>query len=87
MKDNMEYFLGILGALGIIVIVRMIQGPTIWDRLLTFNQLSSKIIISIVMMGIITSQSFLLDIAIVYTLLSFISNVLIARFVRDKGGI
>ena len=83
----MIYSICILGVLGVIVIVRMIQGPTIWDRLLTFNQLSSKITISIVMMSIITSQSFLLDIAIVYTLLSFIASVLIARFIRDKGGI
>ena len=83
----MVYFISILGVLGIVVIIRMIQGPTIWDRLLTFNQLSSKITISIVMMSIITSQSFLLDIAIVYTLLSFISSVLIARFIREKGGI
>ena len=83
----MVYFISILGALGIIVIIRMIQGPTIWDRLLAFNQLSSKITISIVMLSIITSQSFLLDIAIVYTLLSFIATVLIARFVREKGGI
>ncbi|MEX1377028.1 MAG: monovalent cation/H+ antiporter complex subunit F [Eubacteriales bacterium] len=83
----MVYFISILGTLGIIVIIRMIQGPTIWDRLLTFNQLSSKITISIVMLSIITSQSFLLDIAIVYTLLSFIATVLIARFVRERGGI
>lgn len=83
----MVYFISILGAFGIIVIIRMIQGPTIWDRLLAFNQLSSKITISIVMLSIITSQSFLLDIAIVYTLLSFIATVLIARFVREKGGI
>jgi len=83
----MVYCISILGVLGIVVIIRMIQGPTIWDRLLTFNQLSSKITISIVMMSIITSQSFLLDIAIVYTLLSFISSVLIARFIREKGGI
>jgi len=83
----MIYSICILGILGVTVIVRMIQGPTIWDRLLTFNQLSSKITISIVMMSIITTQSFLLDIAIVYTLLSFIASVLIARFIRDKGGI
>ena len=83
----MVYFISILSVLGIVVIIRMIQGPTIWDRLLTFNQLSSKITISIVMMSIITSQSFLLDIAIVYTLLSFIGSVLIARFIRERGGI
>ena len=83
----MLYCISILGVLGIVVIIRMIQGPTIWDRLLTFNQVSSKITISIVMLSIITSQSFLLDIAIVYTLLSFIAAVLIARFVREKGDI
>jgi len=81
----MVYCISILGVLGIIVIIRMIQGPTIWDRLLTFNQLSSKVTISIVMMSIITSQSFLLDIAIVYTLLSFIGSVFIARFIRERG--
>lgn len=83
----MVYFISTLSVLGIVVIIRMMQGPTVWDRLLTFNQLSSKITISIVMMSIITSQSFLLDIAIVYTLLSFIGSVLIARFIREKGGI
>ena len=81
----MVYCISILGVLGIIVIIRMIQGPTIWDRLLTFNQLSSKVTISIVMMSVITSQSFLLDIAIVYTLLSFIGSVFIARFIRERG--
>lgn len=83
----MVYCISILGVLGGLVVFRMILGPTIWDRLLAFNQLSSKITISIVMLSIITDQSFLLDIAIVYTLLSFISNVLIARFVKEKGGI
>lgn len=83
----MVYYLSILGVLGIVVVLRMILGPTIWDRLLAFNQLSSKITISIVMLSIITNQSFLIDIAIVYTLLSFISSVLIARFVKEKGGI
>lgn len=83
----MEYSLVILGVLGIIVTIRMVLGPTIWDRLLTFNQLSSKIVISIVLLSVITEQIFLLDIAIVYTLFSFVSTVLIARFIKERGEI
>lgn len=83
----MVYFLGILGLLGLLAIGRMILGPTIWDRLLAFNQLSSKIVMSIVLLSLVSKQTFLLDIAIVYTLFSFVSNVLIARFIKEKGEI
>ena len=83
----MQYFLYALGILIILAVVRMVLGPTIWDRLLVVNQLSNIIVISIVLLSLITNQSFLLDIAIVYTLFSFVSSVLIARFIRGKGEI
>lgn len=83
----MDYALAVLGALGIFAIIRMLLGPTIWDRLMTFNQLSSKVVVGIVFFGILSNQGFILDIAIVYTLFSFISSVFIARFVRDRGEI
>jgi multicomponent Na+:H+ antiporter subunit F len=63
----------------------MIAGPTIFDRLLMFNVLSSKVVIAMVIYALMTQQSYMLDIAIVYTLLSFVSTVLIARFVRARG--
>ena len=81
----MIYCLVVLSLLGGLVIIRMLIGPTIWDRLLTFNQLSSKVVIGIVFYGLITAQTFYLDIAIVFTLFSFISSVFIARFIRERG--
>jgi len=83
----MVYFITALGILGIFSIVRMIIGPTIWDRLLTFNQLSTKVVVAMVFYSLLSNQTFLLDIAIVYTLFSFMSSVFIARFVRERGGI
>ena len=83
----MQIALTALAVLGIIAIVRMVLGPTIWDRLLTFNQLSTKVVVSMVFFSILTKQAFILDIAIVYTLFSFMSSVFIARFVRDRGEI
>lgn len=81
----MQYFIAFIGILSIFVIIRMVMGPTIWDRMLTFNQLSSKIVISMVFYSILSKQTFILDIALVYTLFSFVATVLIAHFVKERG--
>ena len=70
-----------------LVLVRVIMGPTVWDRLLGLNMITAKIIISIMVLAVLTDRSYLLDIALVYSVLGFIGTVLIARFVERKGKI
>lgn len=77
----------ILAAASVMTVVRIIIGPTLWDRLLGFNLMSSKLIIIIVLCAIIFEKNFLLDIALTYALLGFVSTLFIARFVRDRGKI
>lgn len=77
--------LSTIGVFAVADIYKMITGPTVFDRLLAFNILSSKVVMAMVVYALSTSQGYMLDIAITYTLLSFISTVLIARFVRTKG--
>ena len=77
--------LTVIGVFAAADIYKMIVGPTIFDRLLYFNILSSKVVMAMVVYALETSQSYMLDIAITYTLLSFVSTVLIARFVRTRG--
>ena len=67
----------------LIAAIRIILGPTVWDRLLALNMISAKILIAIVLIAALTGRSFLLDIALVYALLGYISTVLFARIVRD----
>ncbi|MPW25747.1 pH regulation protein F [Alkalibaculum sp. M08DMB] len=69
------------------VIIRVIMGPTIWDRLLGLNMVSAKIIMSIVILAIIQDSSFLLDIALVYAFLGFVGTVFIARFIERRGNL
>jgi multicomponent Na+:H+ antiporter subunit F len=61
------------------------MGPTIWDRLLSFNLISSKVVMLIVAFALFTEKTYILDIALTFTLFSFISTVLIARFIRERG--
>lgn len=83
----MRYLLEILILLSVFTTLRMLLGPTIWDRLLAFSQLSSKVVIGIVLFSLITDQNHILDVAIVFTLFSFMSNVLIAHFIKERGEI
>ncbi len=75
-----------LAAAGLIMI-KVIQGPTVWDRILGFNLLSTMIILSILLYADFSERSYLIDIAIVYALLGFIGIVFISRFVQGKGKI
>lgn len=74
-----------LGLLSVGGLARIVAGPTVWDRLLGMALISSKIIVAIVIFALIVDRSFLMDIAIIYSLLGFISSVLIARFIERKG--
>lgn len=75
----------VLALLTIGGIFRVVVGPTIWDRLLGLNLVSSKIIMAIIVFALMIQRTFLLDIAIVYALLGFIGSVLIARFIERKA--
>lgn len=84
----MDFYMIILAIIGVFAladIYKMIVGPTIFDRLLYFNILSAKVVMAMTLFALMTSQSYMLDIAITYTLLSFVSTVLIARFIRTRG--
>lgn len=65
--------------------LRMVLGPTSWDRLLGFSQLSALCIPFLVLMAILYGLDYLLDIAITYALLGFIGTLFMARFIRRRG--
>ena len=82
-----EFTVHILATAAVFTTIRILIGPTVWDRLLAFNLLSSKLIMIIVMCAIIFEKHYLLDIAITYALLGFVSTLFIARFIKGRGRI
>ena len=65
--------------------IRVIIGPSVWDRLLGLYLISSKIIIIIVLFSFVSGQSFYLDIGLVFALLGFVGTTSLSKFLRkDK---
>jgi multicomponent Na+:H+ antiporter subunit F len=81
------YVSSIFTLYAVLVLLRILRGPSIWDRILGMNLFSAIIIMLILLIAIIEDLNYLVDIAIVYSLLSFISIIFISRFVQRKGEI
>ena len=79
--------LAVLSFLGLVVMLRILLGPTVWDRLLGLNMIASKILVAIVILARLMDLAFLLDIALVYAVLGFLGTILMARFIEKRGDI
>ncbi len=59
---------------------RAFIGPTLYDRILSVNMFGTKTVLLIAVLGFLMGRPDFLDIAIVYSLINFISIVAILRF-------
>ncbi len=81
----LEVIIVIISFLALASVFRAILGPTIWDRLLGFSLLSSKIVIIIILYALLHEKSFYLDIVIAFALLGFLGVVFISEFIQKRG--
>ena len=65
---------------------RAVKGPTSADRLIAINVISTKTIIIITMISFILKETYFVDVALVYALISFIASIVIANYIEGSGG-
>jgi len=74
------YVIWIMMVYVFLLMILVIKGPAIWDRLLGMNLVSIKFIIIIVAFASIYDIVYLLDFAIMYSLSGFIGMIFITLF-------
>lgn len=74
----------VMGAL-LITLVRLLKGPTIFDRVVAANAVGTIALILIVLVGFLTARPEFTDIAITYGLLNAISTMAILKFFKQGG--
>ncbi len=65
--------------------IRMLKGPTIWDRILMLNLISAKVVLLIAIYAIYMESLTLLDIAISYGIIGFLTMTLLSKFIMTGG--
>lgn len=69
----------VLGIALIAVLVRAIRGPRTADRVMGINMAGTLTILSVLLLSRLLDQDWLLDVALIYGLISFIAVVVLTR--------
>ena len=80
-------FLAVLIALAVsflLILVRLIDGKTTFDRILAANSIGTIIVLAISVHGFYMGRPEFIDISIVYALINFIGTVAVLKLF-DKG--
>lgn len=63
----------------LLTVIRLIRGPTHYDRALAGNSFNTKTMLLIAVMGFLAGRPDFLDIALVYALVSFVGTLAILK--------
>ena len=82
--DNIYRLLleGAMIALGVFLFMclyRAVRGPFTADRVIAVNMTGTVTILLIVLLSLLTGEGYLMDIALIYAMLSFLAVVLLCR--------
>lgn len=83
------FFLGVLLVLSVLIgvyLFRVLQGPTIFDRVLGLNGISTKAIILLIVIGVVFERvEMFIDISTGYALLNLVGALAVAKYLEQKG--
>jgi len=71
--------LAILGVLLFPCLLRAIRGPRIADRVVGINMIGTIIIMMIAILALMLEEGYLVDIAVIYAMLSFLAVVVLVK--------
>lgn len=72
------------GVLGLLLLVRIVRGPTAADRLCAADTLDLLTAMALVLYSLYCGRGIYLDIALVVAILGFISTVFISRYLEGR---
>ncbi len=89
MNDMNYFFLAVLSALASIIgvyLYRVLRGPTVYDRVLGLNGISTMAIILLLVIGTVYGRvDMFVDISTGYALLNLIAALSITKYLEERG--
>lgn len=68
-----------------LALTRALLGPTVFDRILAINMFGTKTVLLIGVFAFLSNRHDILDIALIYALINFISVVAVLKLVEQKN--
>lgn len=68
-----------------LMIIKMIKGPSIYDRMNGLSVIGANVVILLILYGFLDGRpEMFIDIAIAYGILGFVTNVIVAKYLGGK---
>lgn len=81
-----HFFFLILTILILVYMYRVFQGPTVYDRILGLNGISTKAIILLTILGSLYQRlEMFIDIALGYAVLNIVGGLAVGKYLEHKG--
>nr|MCR4744675.1 sodium:proton antiporter [Lachnospiraceae bacterium] len=58
--------------------IRAVKGPRVTDRILSVNMIGTMVISSILILSQMLGENYLIDVALIYAMISFLSVIILA---------
>ena len=71
----------VLALLCFAALIRAVRGPRFTDRIIAINMVNTMVVAIIALLSVYLREDFLVDVALVYALLSFLTVVILSRLV------
>ena len=73
-----------LAVIALVCLVSAILGPQFTDRIMAVNMIGTKTLLMVCVLAVLLQESYLVDVAIVYALLSFLAVVVLSKLVITR---
>lgn len=70
--------------LALIVVIRLVKGPSVVDRAVTSDCIDSLTTVSLALFAVFSGRSIYLDISMTLAVLGFLGTVIISRYLEGK---
>jgi multicomponent Na+:H+ antiporter subunit F len=83
MEDFFLYSAIVLTIIIAIPLIRVVKGPSVFDRILATNAIATKTIVLICLIGFIFGRiDMFIDITLAYAILGFVGSLAIAKYIQ-----
>lgn len=69
----------------VLLLIRALLGPTLYDRVLAVNSFGTKTVVLLGLLGFVMGRPDFLDIALTYALINFVATIAILKFFRYRS--
>ena len=80
-------YMGMLIILAVFILqclLRAAMGPTVADRIVAMNMMGTIVIVVIAVLALMLHQGYLLDVSLIYAMISFLAVIVITRiYIRE----